>query len=177
MSLTDLYNKYGVDNYYCNNSDNYTNPHIKQITELLTNNYNKIYQGNILDLGCGTGQVSTILFNLGYKQNITGCDPYLYKSYIEHTKQPCLKYSFSDIIKQGLPTNYTSIICSFAMHLCAKDKLSALIYRLALVTKQIIIITPHKRPEIDKIQGFNKIFTAKAYTNIGKAVYLKIYIK
>ena len=43
---------------------------------------------------------------------------------------------------------YDTIICSYAMHLCEESMLNNLLYQLSLIANTLIIITPHKRPEI-----------------------------
>ena len=48
---------------------------------------------------------------------------------------------------------WRTIVCSFAMHLCSKDYLPTLCMMLACSAKHLVILTPHKRPEIDVTWG------------------------
>lgn len=144
------YEKLGVDNYYKIHSNDYVNPHFEIIKNLLedylkTNNIGN----NILDLCCGSGEVTTILKSFDERYQIVGLDPYLYNTYHKNTNNECLSFDFKDIVCGKLKQHrYDTIICSFAMHLCEESMLNSLLYQLSLVTNNLIIITPHKRPDI-----------------------------
>lgn len=177
-SLTEQYNKFGVDEYYRMYSDTYVNPHTKQICTIVNKNYDKInqYQDEyVLDLCCGNGEITDILTNIDKSINVIGCDPYMYEQYKIKSKRECLQLSFDDIIKRGLPYKYSSIICSYGMHLCPSDNLSSLVYKLSLATNQIVIITPHKRPNLANMHGFQLVYTDTATKEDGKLIRLFIY--
>jgi len=113
---------------------------------------------NILDLACGSGEVTLTLRERGC-QHITGIDPYTYTAYEERTEQAALRFSFDDIASGAISDhNYSLIICSYALHLVEKSKLPVLCYRLAQVSGSLLILTPHKRPDLKaewgwKLQG------------------------
>ena len=44
-------------------------------------------------------------------------------------------------------------MCSFAMHLCARDYLPTLCMMLACSARHLVVLTPHKRPVIDAAWG------------------------
>ncbi len=71
---------------------------------------------------------------------------------------------------------FSSIICSFAMHLCPEQDLFALVSQLFSHSGNIIIITPHKRPVLEELDGVELEFEDFVLTEIGKKVRLKSYI-
>ena len=148
------YEKYGIDEYYRIHQLDYKNPHEKTISELLNyakDNWN--LGNNLLDLCCGSGEVTRVFFD----KNIEGIDPYTFLEYSTITGKKCRKLTFKDIVENGLNQKYNTIICSFAMHLCEESMLPMLLYRLGEVSNNLLIITPHKRPDCEGIFGWNKV--------------------
>ena len=169
------YEELGIEGYYKAHSEDYSNPHIKEIEYLLKQEIHKSYFGtDILDLCCGGGEVTNILkeYEEIRKYNIEGLDPYTAPAYKKNTGKDCLIYDFKDIVQGALENKkYHTIISSFAMHLCDESMLNSLLYQLSLITNTLVIITPHKRPEIknwweevEKIK-YNGI-TLKVYRNL-----------
>lgn len=146
LNVRKEYERLGVDNYYKENSDTYKNPHESIIRKLLKQ---KNFKGNILDMCCGSGEVTLAIENKN--TSIIGSDKYMYKQYSKNTNNPCLIVSFKDIL-QGKLNGYKfdSIICSFALHLCELSMLPMVLYQLSLITPELIILTPHKRPLINE---------------------------
>ncbi len=169
-----LYEKYGVDKYYQRHHGDYQNPHLDLIRELLRQNASRLDYSNVLDLCCGNGEVSSLLMEMGYPE-VAGCDPYTFREYMKATGKPCFKYSFDDLIRGRLTGSYSSVICSFGMHLCPEEKLFPLVSNLFALTTNIIIITPHKRPELEKLGLATLAFEDYALTSKGKKVRLKSY--
>ena len=61
-SVRSGYEELGIEGYYKTHSADYNNPHIKELEYLLIQEINKDYFGtNILDLCCGSGEVTNIL--------------------------------------------------------------------------------------------------------------------
>jgi len=150
MSIRKNYEEYGVENYYKEHAEYYKNHHYDQLKDLLIKNKDKIKNNKILDLCCGHGEVTSILLDLGFK-NITGCDPYTSQYYKIKTNKYCYNYNFIDIINYKLEENFDCVICSFGMHLCLEKNLKILITSLKYLNiKDFIIITPHKRPNLDQ---------------------------
>jgi SAM-dependent methyltransferase len=173
MSIRLKYETYGVDEYYKNHHKSYSNPHMIQIKDLLIKNKVIIKNNKILDLCCGTGEVTRTLLDLGYK-NIKGCDPYTNEIYKTKTNQECYKYNFVDLINYKLEEEFDCVICSFGMHLCSEKNMTPLINALKYIkVKHVIIITPHKRPNLDRF--FNNKFVDFVLTDRGKKVYLMSY--
>ena len=163
-SIRNEYSKLGIDEFYKLNEFSYENPHYNEIKKLITsitipNEY------SILDLCSGNGEITTCLNN----ENILGCDPYLYKSYEQHTNKKCLTYDFKQIAKGSLSIyHFDVIICSFALHLCPNSLLNNVLYQLSLVSNYLIIITPNKKPDID-------LYWEQIYENKFNRVTMKIY--
>lgn len=165
------YEQYGVDGYYRLHSDDYENPHFLDIKYLLESYICDLDLNDshisVLDLCCGSGEVTKILQNSHLDKldmKIEGVDPYTKNSYIKNTGLVCLDLDFKDIVNGKLSNKYYDIIiCSFAMHLCELSMLNTLLYQLHLICDKLIILTPHKRPEInnwfllEKEDKYNKV--------------------
>jgi len=174
-AIRNSYADMGVDAFYRNNGETYQNPHYDYIKQLLQQNEPRIDYKSVLDFCCGSGEVSEVLHQMGYK-NSTGSDPYTQKAYSLRMKKPCLGYSFEDVIQGRLGTKqYSSVICSFAMHLCEAKQLYPLTQRLFQCTKQIVIITPHKRPALHELDGVKMDFEDAVLTARGKKVRLMAF--
>ena len=173
-SIRSKYETYGVEQYYSNCHSEYNNPHLEQIKTLLYNNHHNFPCEKILDLCCGHGEVTTILDSLGYK-NIFGCDPFTYQDYTDKTSRNCYPYNFIDIIQGKIEEKFSSVICSFGMHLCHEKQMYSLIWALSCCTKYIIIITPHKRPQLEDICGLKLVHEDFCLTERQKKVRLKMY--
>lgn len=172
--IRNLYEQLGVDKYYKDYGNQYTNPHIDQINELVLNNAERLNYTNILDFCSGGGEVSLLIKSLGHQQ-ITGSDPYTHQLYKKNLQHPCHTWSFDDVIRGVLKEQYSCIICSFAMHLCAEEKLYPLVTQLFQHTQSLAIITPHKRPVLEQLTGVELDFVDYAFTPKGKKVFLKHY--
>ncbi len=168
------YEKQGVDRFYSRNANRYENPHFEQIRQLLIQNKNRIDYTKVLDFGCGGGEVALVLETLDCRNTI-GCDPYTYKLFERKTGNKCFRFSFDNVIRKGIMGSYSSIISSFAMHLCPEELLFPLTAQLFLVSKQIVIITPHKRPLLENLSGIELEFEDFSLTRKGKKVRLKSY--
>lgn len=143
QAIRNMYQEYGVDDFYKKFGNKYHNPHAEIIKHLLKN----IDFGNsVLDLCCGSGEVTKCLPD---NIDVIGCDPYTYQIYEDETGKTALRFTFKDIAKGRLNgLHVDTIICSFALHLCEQSMLDQVLYQLTQVSNKLIILTPHKRPEI-----------------------------
>jgi SAM-dependent methyltransferase len=165
------YAKIGVENYYKKHSKDYRNPHEKIVHKLLEIAENKNYIGrNVIDLCCGSGEVTLGLKQ--YNHKITGVDPYTNLAYYNRTGCKAINLSFKDIVRGKLKEHCDTIICSFALHLCEKSMLPFLLYRLGEITDTLIIISPHKRPDCDRIASWILVDDI-----IVDRVRMKVYMK
>lgn len=148
-NIREAYQTFGVETFYKENGYSYINPHVdivRKLTRYAENNYD--IGTNILDLCCGSGEVTSALSN---KLNIIGNDPYTRDNYIKQTGRECLSFTFDDIQSGKLKSTFDTVFCSFALHLCEQSKLQQVLWQLSLICKKLIIITPHKRPNCSGI--------------------------
>jgi hypothetical protein len=102
----------------------------------------------VLDLACGSGEVTLTLRELGCAV-IDGIDPYTHQAYIERTGQAAEPITFEQIAAGALVgRSYDTIVCSFALHLVALSRLPALAAQLSLIGTTLLVLTPHKRPQL-----------------------------
>jgi len=163
--IRNSYSKIGVSDYYKLNGNTYINPHMSYLEEAskwIKDNFNFDYNDS-LDLFCGSGEM-TKLFNCK-----EGCDPYTHDNYIRNTNKNCLKLSFDDISKGELKNTYNTIICSYALHLANESILPLISYNLSLVTKNLIILSPNKRPKLD--YGFFELIANNKIKKVNSYVY------
>ncbi len=149
-SIRDKYQSYGVKNFYQYHSKDYNNPHENLIKESINYIYNNwdINFDSVLDLAAGNGVITKCLNDLGF-HNIDAVDPYMNKEYEKNIKKKCDKISFDDIMKGSLSDRkYSTIICSFALHLVEVSKLPHLLYSLSNISNDLLILSPHKKPII-----------------------------
>lgn len=158
-SIRKQYVDLGVKTYYEEHGSEYKNPHeqrVKSLIQEIVKNWN-LDTTKVLDLACGSGEVTLALKEIDVK-DIEGIDPYTHEAYEKRTKLKCLPLSFEDISSGKLyESKFSLIICSYAMHLASNELLPVLAMQLALISKQLVIITPHKRPEIETKWGWELI--------------------
>jgi len=173
-SIRPLYDEHGVENYYRDHAGAYENPHFPEIDSLLAQNLHRLDTSAVLDFGAGGGEVTRSLQARGV-QHITGCDPFTYELYEQNTGRPCLRLSFKDVIKSGLPGTYSVIISSFALHLCPVKDLFPLTWNLLQAAPLLVVLTPHKRPELETLSGIELVWEDFALTGRSKKVRCKAY--
>jgi ubiquinone/menaquinone biosynthesis C-methylase UbiE len=158
-SVTKIRNQYdelGVQGYYQQSGSEYRNPHEKIIHALLENIVPawQLNLAHVLDLACGSGEITVALARLGVEK-IVGCDPFTAEAYRERTGLQAELFDFTQISAGTLADrSFSLIVCSFALHLCEVSRLPLLCARLAEISPSLLIITPHKRPEIKPEWGW-----------------------
>ena len=155
-SVREHYVDMGVKQYYEQHGGEYINPHEERVRGVLKDilkNWD-INTSRVLDLACGSGEVTLALRDLGVT-DITGVDPYTYAGFEKRTGLPCLPISFEDIANGKLSEEkYSLIICSYALHLAKLELLPVLAIQMSMISEQLLIITPHKRPDIEEKWGW-----------------------
>lgn len=158
------YDQLGLSAFYQTHSADYRNPHEKILQMLLSKwlqSANLSPSARFLDLACGSGEVTCVLQQKGFR-HITGIDPFTAEAYKTRTNLVAHGYSFESIANGALLDNqpvfaFDVIVCSFAMHLCAPSRLPLLCMQLSRISTLMVILTPHKRPEIDEAWGWKKL--------------------
>jgi hypothetical protein len=149
-SIRARYEEHGADAYYREHADDYVNPHeqeIRQCIEMAMDRW-PLDLSRVLDLAAGSGEASLALRELGAGEIDAG-DPYLFAQYERRVGRPCERYSFEDIAAGVLAgREYKLIACSFALHLVEASRLPVVCSQLALIAPALLVLTPHKRPEI-----------------------------
>ncbi|PPR07119.1 hypothetical protein CVT24_010955 [Panaeolus cyanescens] len=112
------------------------------------------------------------------RPQIMAADPFTSTAYTERTSFPCANLSFDDFAEGLLPTTRVDVstgeakaldvpedspiviemvVCSFAMHLVENpSSLFTLLWELSLKSRWLIILAPHKKPEIKDGWGWSK---------------------
>lgn len=174
-AIRPLYDTCGVEGYYRDHADEYANPHFSEIKTLLERNFPRFdFSGGVLDFAAGGGEVAQVLQKLGVEK-ITGCDPFTFDLFEKNTGLACLRLSFKDVVKGASLGQYSLIISSFALHLCPPKDLFPLIWNLLQAAPTLVIITPHERPELEKLPGVALAWEDFAETEKGKKVRMKAY--
>jgi 2-polyprenyl-3-methyl-5-hydroxy-6-metoxy-1,4-benzoquinol methylase len=152
-----LYEEYGAEEYYRRFGAEYRNPHeaIIQQCLLLALQRWTLDTHKVLDLACGSGEVTLVLQAQGI-QNIEGIDPFTQQAYEKRTQKQARGYTFEEIGLGALQAeSYSLVVCSFALHLVEQSRLPMVCYQLSLITPHLLILTPHKRPHIENAWGWN----------------------
>lgn len=146
----------GVEGYYLAHAADYRNPHEPAIGLCLA----ALVQGRrpnlaqVLDLACGSGEVSLALRGLGAAR-VDGVDPYTGAAYLARTGQGAEAISFEMIADGALiGRRWSLIVCSFALHLLPASRLAGTLTQPALCAPELWVITPHKRPDIRPAWGW-----------------------
>jgi hypothetical protein len=156
------YDEHGVAGFYQEHGAQYRNPHepalARALPRCLTSWRSQgLLLNSVLDLACGSGEVTLVLRGLpdGAAMKIDACDPFTWEAFERRTGLPCARTSFEDVEQGALEgREYDAVICCFAMHLVDDSRLVALGTALALAATHLIIITPHKRPDLTPDMGW-----------------------
>lgn len=144
------YEELGVGDYYETHGDDYVNPHefsVHQALEAALGTW-QLDLSHVLDLACGSGEVTLPLLAKGAGR-VDGIDPYTGKAYRRRTGQRAERFTFEQIGAGALSgRRWSLIVCSYALHLVPPSRLPTLCWQLAGLTPQLLVLTPHKRPDI-----------------------------
>lgn len=154
------YETLGPQAYYRQHGAAYRNPHETTIAELLRQVAVdwKLDLSRVLDLACGSGEVTLALRDLIPRDplgTIEASDPFTQAAYRERTGSEAFDWPFQAIADGALEgRRYSLVVCSFALHLCEPSWLPRVVQALARTTDDLLILTPHKRPELKPEWGF-----------------------
>jgi SAM-dependent methyltransferase len=168
------YEAHGVTGFYEQFGATYSNPHetqIKLLLEKLIPDWN-LDLSSVLDLACGSGEVSSVILRHG--GNVTGIDPFTYEAFQRRTGLEAERLSFEDIANGVLEgRRFSLIVCSFALHLVEVSRLPNLAFQLAQIADTLLILTPHKRPNLKQESGW-KLKSEVLETRVRARLYRKV---
>jgi SAM-dependent methyltransferase len=150
------YEEHGVSGFYEQFGAAYSNPHEPQIKTLLERSIPEwsLDLSGVLDLACGSGEISSVILNHG--GTVTGIDPFTFKAFQKRTGLEAERWTFEDIANGALDgRSYSLIVCSFALHLVEASRLPTVAFQLAQISNSLLILTPHKRPNLKAEWGWN----------------------
>jgi 2-polyprenyl-3-methyl-5-hydroxy-6-metoxy-1,4-benzoquinol methylase len=157
LAIRTGYQRHGVTGFYQQFGGTYRNPHepaIGAALRLAVERWSPELD-HVLDLACGSGEITLALRELGCTA-IDGIDPYTYAAYAARTGLTATRQTFEQIAAGALAgRSYSTIVCSFALHLVAPSRLPALAAQLSLVGGALLVLTPHKRPQIKTEWGWS----------------------
>lgn len=142
QAIRQQYDSYGIDQYYQNHSDNYLNPHTESVIECINVLYEENRHRTVFDFACGDGLISKWI---GTRSTVIGCDAYMHKRYKQETNNPCYNLSFNDFINfdNKITDMFDLSAISYAIDLIPNDICPMVLYRLALISKELIVIRPN----------------------------------
>jgi SAM-dependent methyltransferase len=150
------YEAHGVTGFYQQFGATYSNPHeaqIKILLERLIPDWS-LDLSRVLDLACGSGEVSSVILEHG--GTVTAIDPFTFEAYHARTGLEAERWSFEDIANGVLENQkFSLIVCSFALHLVEASRLPTIAFQLAQIADTLLILTPHKRPNLKAEWGWN----------------------
>ncbi len=167
----------GAEGWYRESGSSYRNPHEDSIVEVLglaVSWWPSVFAAQVLDLSCGSGEVTLGLMAAGLPiERIRACDPYTGEAYRTRVGRVCEAHSFADVANGALEgRSYSGIVCSYALHLCEPSWLPLVCHALASVSPSLVIVTPHKRPEIPPSFGWE---LADDHRDIALRIRLRLY--
>lgn len=172
MAIRNEYDQFGPKAYYAGRGHAYRNPHeglIGVAVRELVGAYG-LDVSNVLDLAAGSGEVTRVVVEMGGKAE--GIDPYTHEAYRARTGRVCERMTFEEIAGGGLVgRRYSLVACSFAMHLVERSRLPGLARALGEVSGAMLILTPHKRPVIEREWGW-ELRGERSYSS-GEPEYLR----
>lgn len=131
--------KLSPEEYYRTKSGSYDNPHSPGIRYVLDRHMHWL-QGRVLDLGCGNGLATLILWS--YRDSILGVDaePLMVDRYQRETEHEAVLGHFWD----QLPEAKSAVFC-YSLHLCPMSRVKMVNYRLCEAgVQRIIVVSPLK---------------------------------
>jgi hypothetical protein len=151
------YERHGATEYYRAHAGDYVNPHESDISQAIALAVERWRPdvSHVLDLAAGTGEATLALRALG-AENVDGCEPFLFEQYERRAGRPAERFSFEDVAAGALTgRQYSLIVCSFALHLAEPSRLPTVCYRLSEISPALLVLTPHKRPQLRPEWGWD----------------------
>jgi SAM-dependent methyltransferase len=178
--MREQYNEHGIEGYYEKFGSTYHNKHAPEIKRALRIAHRRFPCDlvaaaplRVLDLACGSGEATAALLAIGVTQlgRVDACDPFTYDAFAATFGKEAFHWSFEDISGGVLhERKYDLCVCSFALHLLDASKLFSCCYALASTCTYLLILTPHKRPEIKAEFGWEMIIDL-----VEERIHIRLY--
>ncbi len=139
MKIRESYNQSGVDGYYSEQSDSYSNPHTAFVKECLDSI--QIDGPRIIDFGCGDGLVTKHLMK-NKSLTFVGIDKYMADRYSRETKFQAVSLGFDEMIN-GIDVQADVAICSYVIDLIPDTFIKQVMWSLSQSVERIITIRPN----------------------------------
>ncbi len=144
------YERFGAQGFYEQFGSRYRNPHeraVRHAIQVAVTTWN-LDLSRVLDLACGSGEATLALREQGALAG-EGVDPYSGAAYQARTGQSAETLSFEGIAAGALDgRRYSLVVCSYALHLLEPSRLPRLAYQLSRIAATLLVLTPHKRPDL-----------------------------
>lgn len=146
-SVRDGYGRLGVEGYYRLHAADYRNPHEAAVAAAVRRSCAGLDLSAVLDLACGSGEATLPLLELGAQ--VHAVDPYTGPAFTARTGREAEALSFEQIAAGALAgRRYSLVVCAYALHLVEPSRLFALGWALAAASDTLVVISPHKRPQL-----------------------------
>lgn len=155
-SIRGAYASLGVERFYRERGDAYANPHAAVVHELIALCVSEwsLDVTRVLDLAAGAGEATQALLRCGAGE-ICAVDPFTVDAYRRATGRECRALSFAQIEGGAMAgERFSLVVCSFALHLVERSRLPGVCLALAMLAPTLLVITPHKRPQLRDAWGF-----------------------
>ena len=156
-SIRAQYVRYGAQGYYEQFGAHYRNPHelaVRRAIHAAVAAWD-LDLTRVLDLACGSGEVTLALRERWRAGAIDGLDPFTGAAYQARTGQAAEALSFEAIAGGALDgRRYSLVVCSYALHLLEPSRLPRLAYQLSRRAGALLVFTPHKRPQLRSDWGW-----------------------
>jgi hypothetical protein len=156
----------GAEGWYRDQGAAYRNPHaaaVSTVVEEAVSHWPSLFAstGRVLDFCCGSGEVTRALITSGVDGSlIDSSDPFTGLAFTTACPGRTLagEWTFADVEHGALSSFYwKTVVCSYAFHLCEQSRLAAVCTQLSAVSEHLVVITPHKRPELSPGWGFTLV--------------------
>jgi SAM-dependent methyltransferase len=150
-AIRQQYERYGARGYYEQFGAGYRNPHERAVGAALHAAVSTwdLDLTHVLDLACGSGEVTLALRDGLGAAAVDGLDPFTGAAYQARTGQRAEALSFEAIAAGALEgRRYSLVVCSYALHLLEASRLPAVVYQLSRLSATLLVLTPHKRPQL-----------------------------
>ena len=151
----------GAEGWYREQGALYRNPHAAAVREMVLVALAKWPEmfaggGSLLDLCAGSGEVTAVIADALGVERVISADPFTGAAFLSAQGRSLdAEWSFAAIADGVLEErSFDVVICSYALHLCERSRLARICHELAQRADHLVVITPHKQPELRPGWGF-----------------------